>query len=161
MRGAVLALALALAAGPAAALSCLEPDARGTFWQHQDRPETFVAALGRFDDLRRLSLDRKADRELWRARFVGHTASARAFDRPFAAEVTIEQPLWTLIAGGGIEPGSLARWLPGATGIVYLQRDGTGYRLTAELCRGLLDTDPASIRPTLACLAGRHCPRPR
>lgn len=160
MRGVVLAAALVLAAGPAVALSCLAPSPQGTFWQHQDRPETFVAALGAFDDLHLVRREKAADREVWRARFTGHLASARAFDRPFEAEVTIVQPLWTRIAGGGVEPGALARGLPGQRGIVYLQMDGAGWRIEAEICRGLIDTDPASIRPTLACLAGRRCPRP-
>lgn len=155
-----LAAVLALAAGPAAALSCMAPSPQGTYWRHQDAAETYVAVYGGFGPLRGFRRDRAADRVYWTATFTGRTAQGATFSRPFDARVEIVHPLWTGIAGGGIDPQDVARWLPGQTGIAYLERTATGYRLTADICQGLIDTDPASVAPTLACLQGGRCPRP-
>lgn len=159
MRAAALALALALAPGPAAALSCIALTPADVFHQHNDAEARFTAALGAFGPLKRVRHDKAQDRVIWRATFTGHTASAKGFDQPFRAEVELIQPLWTGIAGGSADPDYLGTWLPGQTGIVYLERTGKGYRLTDEICRGLIDTDPASVAPTLRCLRGGRCPR--
>lgn len=161
MRRAVIALALALAFGPrpAAALSCLAMTPQDVFHVHDDAEATFVAVLGSFGPLKQVRHDGARDRVIWRATVRGHTASGRGFDQPFAAEVEVIQPLWSAVAGGGVDHAYLGIWLPGLTGIVYLERRGAGYRLTGDICRGMIDTDPASIRPTLLCLTGRRCPR--
>jgi hypothetical protein len=160
VRALALAGLVACAAGPAAALSCLAPSAEGAFWRHQDAAGSYVAAYGRFGPLRGFRLDRSRDRATFTATFTGHTAAGGAFAAPFAARVEIVQPLWTGIAGGDADPRRLAAWLPGQTGIVYLQRRGRGFRVVADICAGVIDTDPLHVEPTLACLSGGRCPRP-
>jgi hypothetical protein len=158
--GAIGGLLAVLAAGPAAALSCMVPSPQATYWRHQDAAETYVAAYGSFGGLFGFRHDRAADRVTFVATFIGHTAAGDGFTRPFEARVEIVQPLWTGIAGGGGDPKALANWLPGQTGIVYLEKTGSGYRLTADICNGLIDTDADSVKPTLRCLRGGRCPRP-
>ncbi len=157
MRG-LLLLLLALPA-PAAALSCLPWDIRAAYWRHADAAETYVLALGRFSALREPFHDRAKDVVIWQATFTGHRASARAFDRPFTAEVTIEDRLFTGIAGGERLPGELARGLPGLTGLVFLRQTPGGYVVTTALCEPVVDTDPTHVRPALDCLNRRSCPR--
>ncbi|QYK40296.1 MAG: hypothetical protein KF887_12765 [Paracoccaceae bacterium] len=160
LQSAVLALVVALIAAPAAALSCLEPDVRATFWRYSDRPETWLPAVGTFSDLRKLRHDRAKDRVLWTARFAGHSASSRGWDQPMDAEVTIVVPLFSGIAGGETDPDALARWLPGQTGLVWLERTPRGYAAVHELCEPFLDTDKANWKRALDCLRGRRCARP-
>jgi hypothetical protein len=155
-----LAVTAALPPSQGAALSCLAPSASGTFWAHQDAKATFVAAFGSFGPLDGFRHDKARDRVTFTATFTGHTARGRAFAEPFSARVRIVQPLWSGIAGGDADHAWLAKWLPGQTGIVYLERGASGYSVTADICAGLIDTDPASVRTTLACLAGGRCPRP-
>ncbi len=160
MRCLLLAGLLAFAAGPAAALSCIAPSPQGAYWRHQEAAETFVAAYGSFGKLRGFRHDRARDRAFFTATFTGHTAAGGSFSKPFTASVEIVHPLWTGIAGGDADPKALARWLPGQVGIVYLERTAGGYRATSGICEGVIDTNPDSVQPTLACLAGRRCPRP-
>lgn len=160
MRTLALAVAIAFGAGPAAALSCAVPSAEGSYWRHQNAPETYVAAYGSFGKLKGFRHDRNADRAYFTATFTGHTAAGGSFSKPFSARVEIVQPLWTGIAGGDADPKWISRWLPGQVGIVYLERTGSGYRVFADICEGLIDTDAAHVAPTLACLSGRRCPQP-
>jgi hypothetical protein len=154
------ALLLALAASPAAALSCMEYDFRTAFWRHMDAPETYVLAWGRFGDLGPGRHDGARDTVTYRAPFSGMTASSRGFDQPFAAHVTITDRLHTGIAGADYPPDALARGLPGIVGLVFLHKTGKGYALETALCVPVIDTDPANRKRALDCLNGRRCARP-
>ena len=160
MRSLALAALMALTAGPAAALSCVVYDIRAAFWQHQDRPEVFILAHGSFGPLDQRRYDKTNDTVIWRAIFTGHQAGSRAFDQPFSVKVTINNRLFTGIAGGETDPDALASWLPGQTGLVFLRQAEGGLALDIALCEPAIDTDPANVRRALDCLNRRRCPRP-
>ncbi len=162
-----VAVLAGLLPGPAAALSCAEYSVTDTYWYHTDRPETFVLALGTFQDFqlikatsaKALPQDASQGHSVYSARFEGFRASANAFDQPFSTEVTLAFPDFSAI-GGGSDTAELAIMLPGMTGLVWLMETSRGYEATVELCTIFIDPDPASVKPALDCLGGRHCPRP-
>jgi len=157
----VLAAAmLALPSSQAAALSCMKYDIRQAWWAHVDAPQTYVLVRGSFSDLRDPHHDRANDQVIWRATFAGMKASARAFDQPFAAEVTITHHLFSVIAGGDGSPDALGQGLPGVEGLVFLRKTAGGHAIDTALCVPIIDTDPANVGPALDCLNGRRCPRP-
>jgi hypothetical protein len=166
MRAGLAGLAMMLAPGAAQALSCLEYSIQGAYWDHQARGETYILAEGAFSDLRKTdaagvdlsAVFGGATAEVWAASFTGFTASTRAFDQPFAAEVVLILPDYSLI-GGGYDSAAAVDGLAGQSGLVWLQDTGDEYRLVAELCAPLIDTDPASLDPALRCLAGGYCPQ--
>lgn len=144
---------------PALALSCAEYSIRDSYWYRDAQAASYVLVLGSLSDLVRTSATGPNGAEVWTARFQGHKASTRAFDQPFEAEVRLVFPDFSLI-GGGYDTAAAAEWLPGQTGLIWLKLTDGGHELTAELCQPLVDTDPASIKPALNCLAGRWCPKP-
>lgn len=155
----VLLLCAGLGVGPAVALPCTLTTIRSEYWRHQDRPEHFVLVRGQFSGLRFRRYERRKDRSIWHARFTGFAASSRAFDHPFTAEVTIIDRLFTGIEGGKSDPKRLRGNLAGVEGLVFLQRSGEDYLVETEFCTPILFPDPADVKPALACLAGRRCPR--
>lgn len=162
----LMAVGMAFAPLGAAALSCLEYSIRNAYWYHHERPETYVLVHGSFSGLEQVDAAGQdltgvfaaAEAEVWTARFTGFKASNQAFDQPFEAEVTLVFPDFSMI-GGGTDSAEAVKWLPGQTGLVWLQRTDAGFRLTAEPCASMIDRDPASVKPALNCLAGRHCPK--
>jgi hypothetical protein len=158
---ATLALCLTLVTLPdaARALACEEYSIRAAYWRHQQSADRYVLVLGQFSDLTFKRHDRAKDRVVWTARFTGHSASARAFDRPFAAQVTVIDNLYSAIDGGAPPIDRLSVTLESLRGLVFLKETASGYVVATELCVPLVDTDPAHVRPALACLAGRRCPR--
>lgn len=166
MRTGLAVLVLSMAPGAALALSCEAYSITNAYWFHADRAETYVLVQGAFADLKlveKVASKTTADaiepgRTVYSARFEGFGASARAFDQPFSAEVTLVFPDFSLI-GGGYDTAAAAEGLAGTSGLVWLQEGGSGYQAAVELCQPLIDTDPASVKPALRCLAGRYCPR--
>jgi hypothetical protein len=151
---------LMLPASQAAALSCIAYDIREAFWRHADAPDTYLLAHGRFSELRDPFHDTQNDQVIWQATFVGNSASRRAFDQPFSAEVTITNRLFTGIAGGESTPDGLAQGLPGLEGLVFLRETLGGYVIETALCEPVIDTDPANVPRALDCLNGHRCARP-
>jgi hypothetical protein len=151
---------------PAAALECLEYSVQSSYWWHKEQPETYILANGLFTDVKRMKTVASrttADafvpgRAIYSAKFEGFRASRRAFDQPFTAEVTLVFPDYSFM-GGGYDTSSYLERLPGSSGLVWLQEDGSRYQVTADLCMPLIDTDPASVKPALRCLRGGHCPK--
>lgn len=151
---------------PAAALECLEYSIQSSYWWHKEQPETYILANGFFTDLKRIKAvgsRTTADtfvpgRAIHSARFEGFCASPRVFDQPCTAEVTLVFPDYSFI-GGGYDTSFYLERLAGTSGLVWLQEDGSVYRVTADLCTPLIDTDPASVKPALRCLRGGHCPK--
>ena len=167
MRGAgTVALFASLLPGAAEALSCDEASVRDLYWYHEEQADSYVLVHGEFIEFQQTDVYtvdsddiwEPTRFEVWRATFRGFSASQRAFDRAFEAEVTLTFPDNSFIAGAS-SPEDILRWLPDEVGLVWLQKTTTGYELTAGLCSQLIDTDPASIRPALNCLAGRWCPK--
>lgn len=156
---AVLATVLLIGAFPAQVMACELMSIRYEYWRHQERPESFVLVHGAFRELTFVRHEKRKDRSIWRATFVGHGASARAFDKPFAAEVTIVDNLYTGMEGETPDPRRLGEAIAGVTGLVFLERTEDDYRVETEFCTPLIHTNPADVKPALACLAGRRCPR--
>jgi hypothetical protein len=163
-----LAVPLALASGMAAALSCADYSIRDAYWTHEASPETYLLVQGSFTNLTLVEAVATAETDqgiapgktTYAARFTGFKPSARAFDQPFEAEVTLVFPDFSMI-GGGYDSALAVDGLPGLNGLVWLRDTGAGYALTAELCAPLIDTDPGSVKPALRCLAGGYCPKPK
>jgi hypothetical protein len=156
----IAAAMLALTGSQAAALSCMPFGIRDAYWRHADAPENYVLVHGRFSVLRDGRHDTAQDQVIWKATFTGMSASARAFDQPFSAEVTITDHLFTGIAGGDYPPDALAKGLPGLEGLVFLRETADGAAIETALCQPIIDTEPADIGPALDCLNHRNCPRP-
>jgi hypothetical protein len=156
---AILVLCAGMGVGPAVALPCTLTTIRSEYWRYQDRPEHYVLVRGQFSDLRFRRYERRKDRTIWRATFTGFAPSSKGFDRPFTAEVTIVDRLFTGIEGGKPDPKRLRGSLAGVAGLVFLQRTGEAYLVETEFCTPILFPDPADVKPALACIAGRSCPR--
>lgn len=165
MRGLLAGLAMALVPGSAVALSCEEYSIESAYWYHARQEASYVLALGAFGELtliervatRDTGDDYQAGVTVYSARFEGFTASRRAFDQPFEAEVRLVFPDFSIF-GGGHDSAAAAESLAGITGLVWLQKTEAGYQLTADLCAPQIDGDPASVKPALRCLRGGSCP---
>lgn len=166
MRAALVGIVMLLTPGTALALTCEQYSIRNAYWLYSDRAETFVLAQGAFTELKlveKVATRSTADatepgRTVYSARFEGFRASRRAFDQPFTAEVTLVFRDFSFI-GGGYDTAAAAEGLAGTFGLVWLQENGSGYQVAADLCLPLIDTDPASVKPALRCLSGGYCPR--
>jgi hypothetical protein len=158
---------MAMSPGPAHALECLLYDIRASYWFHEEADETFVLVFGDFSKLQQpgtktaalLEIRPAVDAEIWTATFTGFSASGRASDQPFEAQVTLVFPDYGVVAGGSDTAGEVDR-LVDQTGLVWLKKTDDDYQLTADLCWPLIDADPESVGPALDCLAGRNCPKP-
>jgi hypothetical protein len=155
-----LCLPLAVAPGLARALACEEYSIQTAYWWHQESADRYVLALGQFSDLTFQRHDKAKDRVIWTARFTGHTASSRAFDKPFEAQVTITDNLYSAIEGSTPPIDRLSINLEKLRGLVFLKETAAGYTVATELCDPMIDTEPSHVRQALACLAGRRCPKP-
>ena len=162
---ALAALFLSLPQG-AVALQCVPTTVSQDYWWHQESEETFVLVHGAFSglDLREAAETSYGDEEMrpgravYSARFEGFLPSQRAFDQPFATDVTLVFPDYSHI-GGGSDTARAAETLPGQVGLVWLMQTDQGYEVTHGICSGIIDTDPASVKPALRCLRGGFCPK--
>lgn len=138
-----LAFAIALlAAGPAAALTCMRPEIANSFERADTRPEPFVIALGR---LIRTGADvpgdvpttgGQLDRMPYQfpARFEGRLAGANGFMTERGFDVTVEI-------------GCISAWCGGESlsdyGLYFFRHDEQGrYALEANPCGGFLFENP-------------------
>jgi hypothetical protein len=137
-----IAFALALiAAGPAAALSCLRPDIGASFQTADDRPEAFVVALGALTRVGANVPDGPDTGDpnnrvgySFAARFDGHFASSQGFDAPQGVDVTVE--VECIIAWCGSDSLS-------DHALYFLRRDGTDrYALEAGPCQTFVFDNP-------------------
>ena len=160
LAGPVLVLA-ALLPLQAVALSCVEYSIRGAFWSHQHREGTYLLVRGEFLDIRPAFPGDKTRADWFRVRVSGHTASRKAFDQPFEADVMADFSDATVITGDIRLSAERASELAGMVGLIWLRKTETGYEAKDSLCWPLVDTDPASVKPALRCLRGSYCPRPR
>ena len=144
----------------ALALSCAEYTIRGAFWSYQHREETYVLVRGEFLEVQPAFPGDKARADWFRARVSGHTASRKAFDQPFEAEVMADFSDATMITGDIGLSAERASKLAGTVGLIWLCKTETGYEAQDSLCWPLVDTDPANVKPALRCLRGGYCPRP-
>ncbi len=150
----------------ALALECNDNSIRSAYWFYKVQADTYQLALGEFSNLRKVDEqepimddDGLTDGfEIWEGTFSGFTASRGAIDKPFEARVTLELPDNAFI-GGALPSSSQLNSLQDAMGLVWLRETEAGYRLIGELCMPLIDTNPASIKPTLRCLNGGYCPK--
>jgi hypothetical protein len=143
----------------ASALSCGIYSINQVFWDRQAADTTYELVYGTFTNLRDGTHLPAEDMDTWTATFDGFRASANGFDQPLLTEVTIHDPLFTGIAGGEKPPLYLEEWLPGRTGVVFVQQTAEGYLARTELCLPFIYTDPADITQALNCLNGQRCPK--
>ncbi|PWK61680.1 hypothetical protein [Roseicyclus mahoneyensis] len=150
MRALFLCFAL-LAAGPAAALSCMRPEIATSFAMAAESPDDFVLAVGR---LVRSGPDRtegvpgpnpgERGSYSFAARFEGNLASPRGFDIPRSFDVTVEVECFSVWCGSP----SL-----GENGLYFFRRDGADdHALIAGLCGGFHfgNPTPAQLRQILS-----------
>ena len=150
MRVPCFCLAL-LAAGPAAALSCVQPDVATSFALADQSPDYFVLAVGRLsrsgpDQVEGEPGPNPGERASYSfaARFEGHLAGPRAFDVPGSFDVTVEVECFSVWCGSP----SL-----GENGLYFFRRDGADeHTLLAGLCGGFHFDSPtrAQLRQVLA-----------
>lgn len=156
-----LCLAAVLAAGEAAALSCVAPDAARAFRAADERPERMIMALGRFSYDPAFAPepvprgDPRADRPSrhFTARFTGRSANRHGFVVPLETDVAVSLHCLSVWCGT----------LPAETEtLVFLERRGAGYALDVNPCRGNLIVDPApqALATALSCLRGQFCAPP-
>jgi hypothetical protein len=143
----------------ASALSCGIYGINQVFWNRQAADATYELVYGTFTNLRDGTHLPAEDMDIWTATFDGFRASANGFDQPLLTEVTIHDPLFTGIAGGEKSSLYLDNWLPGQTGVVFLQQTETGYLARTELCLPFVYTEAADAEMALNCLNGRRCPK--
>jgi hypothetical protein len=151
----------------ASALDCEVPTVQEQYWWFKEQPETYILAHGSFSDLSLQETLKSTSTddfdplsfEIWTARFEGNLASARAFDQPFETEVTLVLPDYSHIEGAGSPTGEV-NWLEGKSGLAWMEKTDTGYRIESWLCYSILEIDPSHVEPALDCLSGRNCPKP-
>jgi hypothetical protein len=160
LSGSILMLATLLPR-EAAALDCVVYDIKTAYHEFADNPESYLLVFGRMENLRPAFPGDTRRADDYAARFTGFTASPRAFDRPFQADVAVDFSQLSLLTGEtGLAPEAAAE-VDGQDGLIWLEVTDTGYRARYNLCWPLVDTDPASVKPALRCLRGGHCPTPQ
>jgi hypothetical protein len=152
---------VALSPVPAVALSCSEYSIRAAYWSYEWRDEPYLLAYGSFSEIRRAFPGDRKRAHIFQARFSGHTASRRAFDQEFKAQVLLDFREAAMITGDPGLPEGLSKHFSGETGLIWLEKTLEGYSARHNLCWPLVDTDPASVKPALQCLRGGHCPKPK
>lgn len=141
LRHCAIALTIALAADPAAALSCLRPDLDRSFGWADERPEPFVLALGSLvrtgpDTPDGPASDNPQGRVSYSfpARFDGRLATAEGFtvERSFDMMVEVQcQSVWC--GGHGLSDH----------GLYFFRQDGEdAHALEAGLCGGFFFDNP-------------------
>jgi hypothetical protein len=152
-------LAVLALPAPALALDCSIYTINQAFWDYKAAEGTYELVYGTFTNLRDGQHSAADDMDTWTVTFEGFRASAKAFDKPLVTEVTIFDPLFSDIAGGGRPPLYLQEWLPGSTGLVFLEQTEAGYVARTELCRPFIYYTEAEVETALNCLNGRRCPK--
>ncbi|MBS0125860.1 hypothetical protein [Thetidibacter halocola] len=152
-----LALVLSLAAGQAAALSCLPADVVRTYKQVDADDAPWGAAVGRLDfDESRLPVvdwDRQGEvppeTEI-RGQMVGHSLTPEGWNRPFQHAVTVR----VLCFGP---------WCPsprsGATYLAFVKRENGRSIIIADPCGSMLFPNPTQqdMDRLQSCFAGGPC----
>lgn len=136
-----LATALALAAAPATALTCLPPDLQRSYDWADERPEPFVVALGSLvrtgpDTPDGPASDNPQGRASYSfpARFAGMVATGDGFTLDRAFDVTVEVQCQSVWCGGHSQSDY---------GLYFLRRDdGDAHALEAGLCGGFFFDNP-------------------
>ncbi|MGR3540123.1 MAG: hypothetical protein ACU0BS_01655 [Hasllibacter sp.] len=148
MRAIAFAAAV-LAAGPAAALSCLRPDVARSFAAAAEAEERYVVVAGE------LTLDAPLPGGTGAvARSVGGRIEGRAlgadgrFAAPFASEVTVT----SACAGPWCGSAADGEW------VMFLLAGDGGYELIAEPCgRWAFEPAPEALRRIGECMTGGDC----
>jgi hypothetical protein len=136
-------LAVLALPAPALALDCSIYTINQAFWDYKAAEGTYELVYGTFTNLRDGQHSAADDMDTW----------------PLVTEVTIFDPLFSDIAGGGRPPLYLQEWLPGSTGLVFLEQTEAGYVARTELCRPFIYYTEAEVETALNCLNGRRCPK--
>lgn len=155
VRTAALGLGL-LAAGPAAALSCLRPDVANAYRMAAEAEEAYVVLLGEFTFAPSQQPQTTGDINAPEpappvpAGFSGKSLSAEGFSRDFAGEVTLEPECLAAWCGGFPEPGEA---------LAFVLKEGESYRLVLGPCGGthFPVPTPEQIARVEACHAGGDC----
>lgn len=147
------------------ALECEIVSVQSDYWWHKRSPDTYILVRGAFSDLKLVEAtetteigdETRIGHEVYSATFEGFRASRRAFDQPFSTEVTLIFVDFGFL-GGGSDSAWMAKKLSGTVGLVWLKETDHGYEVEPGPCDGgVLDTNPASVKPALRCLRGGYC----
>ena len=158
-----LAAALAmLAAGQAAALSCIRPDVAAAYTAAAEADESYVVLLGRLDfrpSRQPPDIDGDVNQPRpappVRADFSGKSLASNGFTREFSAPVMLEPVCWAAWCGGFPVPGQEV--------LLFARTEGSGgaSRVWVELnpCGTQTFDQPtrADIRRVEACHQGGPC----
>ena len=147
---------LSLTAGPALALSCVQPTIESSYLDHAEAAEQYILVFGRLINKRNVVHGPKiqgstgAHSENFTATFVGQQATRAGFDRPMEIMVAVS----TTCAGAWC--GAISTDLPM---IAFLQVTPYGHRLIEGPCGGNIFYTPtrAEEKSALRCLRGGVC----
>lgn len=147
---------LALTAGPALALSCVQPTIEGSYLDHAEAKESYILVYGTLTNKRNVVLGPEREgvvggrAENFTATFIGHQGTRAGFDRPIKTDVAIS----TTCAGAWC--GSVAM---DAMLMTFLETTPYGYRMTIGPCSGSEFYTPTKDekRRMLRCLRGGVC----
>lgn len=158
MKALALAAAIAAAAGPASALSCMRPDPVRAFTAASGSDARFVVVIGTFTfDEDKLPGGMIMDGsgaeprpDPIPARFKGFGLTLDGFTTPMDMSMTVQPVCFGPWCGG---------MASGLETLAFLRREGTGYVVEADPCGGWVFPEPSrAVRQQMVdCLRGESC----
>lgn len=150
--------ALATAAGPASALSCMRPDPVRAFTAASEAEDRYIVVIGTFTfDEGKLPRGMVMDGsgadprpDPIPARFIGQGLTLDGFTTPMDMTMTVQPVCFGPWCGG---------MASGVETLAFLRRDGAGYVVEADPCGGWVFPQPArAVRQQMVdCLRGEDC----
>lgn len=155
MKRVLTGLVFALAAGPAAALSCLRPDVARTYQKASEAEQAYVVVTGalRFDEAR-LPRDDGTNRDrrvvTIPARLEGTSLSRSGFTTPFTRNITLEVNCFGPWCGGAQS---------GVEYLVFLEKHGRTLVMVADPCGSWSFPEPSAeqVKQVETCVGGLEC----
>lgn len=150
----VLAIAVAMFATQAGALSCVRPDPIRAFQAASDATEEYLILKGQFTfDITQLPQSEVTSGLVLPqpipAQFTGMSLTMDGFTNPIAGPVTV-MPVCFGAFCGGLQPG--------VDIIAFARKQDSTYVVEADPCGGWLFTpDPVTEAALTACLRGEPC----
>lgn len=151
LKTALTGLAIAAAAQPALALTCLRPSVERAFLEARDATEAYVPVVGRFTGFPERPDDQTIDgpdRNV-PAQFTGHTITGTGLGQPVDIPVALVETC-------------LGSWCPAFAPdeqvVTFLRREGDGYELRVDACHGnYFPADADTLGAMQACLREMDC----
>lgn len=154
-----LAAALCLLSGPAAALSCLPPDAVRLYAEAAESDELFTVVIGRLMPETPIAVPEipqdgampETKEAITRVRMSGHWLNARDFSSPFDREIDVRVTCLSIWCGNPVTDREI---------LAALRLTGDGPVLEVGPCGGnAMPLDQADIDALLRCHRSGECPK--